>query len=131
MEHRLCPEDEIILAAENHLANIECWTWLASETKASVVWWDLPGHGNDDLSSLLSKRTKLVVVSHVSNVFGEVIDLEVIGKLVKSKAPEADFIVDGVAAVPHIFADLKSLPWVSWYVISAHKFFGPRKSSYV
>lgn len=122
-------DDEIVLAVENHLANIDCWIELARETGASIVWWEITGNDHEDLVSILSNKTRVVAISHVSNIFGEVHDLPKIGEIVKSKAPRADLVVDGVAAVPHVFADLKNLPWVDWYVISAHKLFGPRKLS--
>ena len=77
------------------------------------------------LCDLLSNKTRVVAVSHVSNILGQVRDLEAICKLAKDvSGGYAHVVADGVAAVPHVCASLAT-SGVDWYAISCHKLFGP------
>lgn len=114
-------DDEIVLATENHLANVTAWTRLARQSGAKIKWWPLGGEVEDVVTS----QTRIVAMSHASNILGQVRDIQAVSQRIKSIAPEAKIIVDGVASVPHLCADLETNDAVDWYVISCHKLFGP------
>jgi selenocysteine lyase/cysteine desulfurase len=134
--------DEIILASENHLANVLPWIYLANKVGAMVKWWTLTDSKKDSpskstpnvmestvLSDLVTQRTKIVAISHASNILGCVRDIPSVCQLVHQKtANQGQVVVDGVAAAPHmlssdIFVDASLQP--DWYVVSLHKMFGP------
>mmetsp|Transcript_30493 Transcript_30493/g.46781 ORF Transcript_30493/g.46781 Transcript_30493/m.46781 type:complete len:456 (+) Transcript_30493:53-1420(+) len=129
--------DEVIVCSENHLANANPWIYIAKAVGAKVKWWSttksLPRKvGGVDKSScsnhledLLSERTRLVAVSHASNILGQIRDIRQICRTVKEQSHGcAHIIVDGVAAAPHIFPDITSMD-ADWYAVSCHKIFGP------
>ena len=129
---QLTSKDEIVLSLENHMANVKPWIQLAHRSGASIRWWD-PTFGSPprseaqtistDLASLVTPHTKLVAVSHASNVLGEVRDLQRVAEIVRAQAPGATIVVDGVATFPHMYC--KDLNYVDAYVVSCHKAFGP------
>ena len=129
--------DELIICAENHLANVIPWMAVARSVGATIKWWHIAGpestkRGNESdyrhshrLCDLLSNKTRVVAVSHASNILGQVRDLEAICKLTKDvSGGYAHVVADGVAAVPHVCASLAT-SGVDWYIISCHKLFGP------
>ena len=123
--------DDIILASENHTANVIPWIKAANETGANVLWWTkrlMPYNESDvhssDLNELLSVNTRLVCLSHASNILGSIQDIRSICQNVRQRCPHAHIIIDGVAAAPHINPAVDYLG-VDWYCISFHKLFGP------
>ncbi|KAL7575677.1 hypothetical protein ACA910_011495 [Epithemia clementina (nom. ined.)] len=149
---------EIVIAVENHMANVTPWLRLSSDHqqcskndcssckgKTLVKWWtimhpttattatstppNISGRtvvSSPNLNDLLGERTKIVAVSHASNILGELLDLHEIGRSVRVHAPNAVLVVDGVAAVPHVHVKLDALvDVVDYYVLSCHKVFGP------
>ena len=124
--------DEIIISSENHVANVTPWTNLAKEKGLSVKWLNVsPSDDNSavrmvqSLEKILTKRTRIVALSHASNVLGKARGLGEISTLIKTRTDgNSCIVVDGVAAVPHVYADLRNLA-VDWYVVSCHKGFGP------
>ena len=126
--------NEIIVCTENHLSNCTPWLKLARSVGAEVKWWTITDYNgfspecqcSADLEQLLSPRTRLVALSHASNVLGNLRDVHSIARMVKERTNGmADVVVDGVAAVPHVFADVAQSDALDWYVISCHKLFGP------
>jgi selenocysteine lyase/cysteine desulfurase len=109
--------DEIILTNLAHEANYGAWTKL----RGKVIEWKLHEQVNlDDLAALLSERTRIVALTHVSNLAGEILDVESIVKLVRQQCPRARVIVDGVAYAPHRAIDVRQ--WnVDFYVFSLYK----------
>ena len=118
---QLLTDDEIVIASENHLANVTGWIWLAKQTGATIKWWPL-GAAVEDVVTI---HTRIVAISHASNILGQVRDIRAISKQIKAIAPNSHVVVDGVATAPHIYTDLGNLDDVDWYVISCHKMFGP------
>ena len=113
--------DEIVISTENHLANVTPWERLAADTGAAVVWWN----PTKDPTALINKRTRIVALSHASNIVGEIRDVASICDTVRDKSDrKAHVIVDGVAAAPHVYADL-SKSNADFYVVSCHKLFEP------
>jgi len=121
----------IILASENHSANVEPWIDAAARTGAKLRWWTVNDSSlasnivaSNNIQKLLSPDTRLVCLSHSSNVLGTVRDIRTICNQIREKCPHAHIIVDGVAAAPHIFPAIDHLG-VDWYCVSFHKLFGP------
>jgi len=125
------PGDEIVIAGWNHDAHRLPWERLAVDTGARTVHWKLTGRDPvESLPALLSSRTRVVAVGHCSNVLGHAHDLGAIVRAVRVVAPSARIVVDGVAAAPHLFADVAAA-CVDWYVMAGHKTFGPHSGAIV
>ena len=117
--------DEIIVSHLEHHSNIVPWQMLCEKTGAKMLVIPMNDEGELDLnkfSKILSKRTKVVFVNHVSNALGTVNDIEKIINL--SHNVGASVLIDGAQAVPHFKVDVSKLD-VDFYVCSAHKFCGP------
>lgn len=117
--------DEIIVTNLNHEANSGPWRRLA-ETGIRIVEWPInPETAELDLNlldRLLSDKTRMIAVPHVSNITGSINNVEEITK--KAHAAGAMVCVDGVAFAPHRFVDVKA--WdVDFYTFSLYKTFGP------
>ena len=117
--------DEVIICETAHEANAGPWEKLKRLGIVVKTWRVDPSSFQcslDELDALLTDRTKLVAFPHVSNLLGEVVDVQAITKLAHSKG--AKVMVDGVAYASHRAVDVKA--WgVDWYVFSAYKVFGP------
>ena len=117
--------DELLVSALEHHSNIVPWQMLCERTGAILKVIPMDEQGVlilDELDKLLSDKTKLVFVNHVSNALGTVNPIAEI--IEKTHAVGAEVLVDGAQASPHIQADVQSLN-VDYYVISAHKLCGP------
>ena len=117
--------DELLVSALEHHSNIVPWQMLCERTGAILKVIPMDEQGVlilDELDKLLSDKTKLVFVNHVSNALGTVNPIAEI--IEKTHAVGAEVLVDGAQASPHIQADVQSLN-VDYYVTSAHKLFGP------
>ncbi|MEE2773103.1 MAG: cysteine desulfurase [Bacteroidota bacterium] len=117
--------DEVLVSAMEHHSNIVPWQMLCERTgaKLKVIPMDLKGELLiSELEKLISEKTKMVFVNHVSNALGTVNPI----KKIIDKAHEfgAAVLVDGAQAAPHIKADVQALD-VDFYVVSAHKLCGP------
>lgn len=126
------PGDEIIVTVADHEANIGPWLRLA-DRGATIRWWQ-PRPDSwllepDDIEPLLSPKTKLVALTHASNIVGVAHDVETIAARIRS-ATHALVMVDGVAYAPHRFA--QPMRWgADLYAVSWYKIFGPHLSSMV
>ena len=117
--------DELLVSALEHHSNIVPWQMLCEQTGAILKVIPMDEQGVlilDELDKLLSDKTKLVFVNHVSNALGTVNPIAEI--IEKTHAVGAEVLVDGAQASPHIQADVQSLN-VDYYVTSAHKLCGP------
>ena len=117
--------DELLVSALEHHSNIVPWQMLCERTGAILKVIPMDEQGVlilDELDKLLSDKTKLVFVNHVSNALGTVNPIAEI--IEKTHAVGAEVLVDGAQASPHIKADVQSLN-VDYYVTSAHKLCGP------
>jgi len=120
--------NEIIVGTYGHEANIGCWMKLA-ERGFTIRQWpcEIDADGTprpriDTLKSLLNSSTLLVAFAQVSNILGEIYDVEAITRM--CHAAGAKVMVDGVAYAPHHAPDVAA--WgCDWYVYSAYKVFGP------
>jgi cysteine desulfurase/selenocysteine lyase len=117
--------DELIVSALEHHSNIVPWQMLCEKTGALLKVIPMNEDGvllMDAYDDLLSERTKLVFVNHVSNALGTINPIEEI--INKAHEVGAEVLIDGAQASPHIKADLQSIN-VDYYVTSAHKICGP------
>jgi len=117
--------DEIIVSQLEHHSNIVPWQMLCEKTGAVMKVIPMNKLGELDLNAyekLLSNKTKVVFVNHVSNALGTVNPIEQI--IEKAHQHGAKVLIDGAQAVPHFHVDVKELD-VDFYVCSAHKICGP------
>lgn len=117
--------EEILVSAMEHHSNIVPWQMLAEKTGAKLKVIPMNQKGELKLSEfdeLVSSKTKLVFLNHVSNALGSVNDIEHI--INKAHEKDAAVLIDGAQAAPHIVADVQKLD-VDFYVVSAHKMCGP------
>lgn len=117
--------DEVLISALEHHSNIVPWQMLCEKTGAILKV--IPMNENGELviaeyEKLLSNRTKMVFVNHVSNALGTVNPVKKI--IAKAHEAGAVVLVDGAQAAPHIKADVQELD-ADFYVVSAHKMCGP------
>jgi cysteine desulfurase/selenocysteine lyase len=117
--------DELIVSALEHHSNIVPWQMLCEKTGATLKVIPMNQDGElimSEYDKLLSNKTKLVFVNHISNALGTVNPIEYIIK--KAHRVGAAVLVDGAQACPHIKPDVQALD-VDFYVASAHKMCGP------
>ncbi|MBE7182911.1 MAG: cysteine desulfurase-like protein [Methylobacterium mesophilicum] len=125
MTGRLQPGDEIILSNVDHEANIG--PWLRHEARGvTIKWWRCDPEtfelDLDDLRGLMSERTKLVCVTHASNILGTINPIREIANIAHKAG--AELCVDAVAYAPHRAIDVKALD-ADYYIFSVYKVFGP------
>ncbi len=125
LSHDLNEGDEILITEMEHHSNIVPWQLIAKKTKAKIRSIPLLENGELDLSesnSLFNQKTKIVSVTHMSNVLGTINPLKRLSDLAHKVG--AKFIVDGAQGVPHMKVNLKQID-CDFYVFSGHKMLGP------
>lgn len=121
----LKPGDEILLSIAEHASNTLPWFDVAKVVGAKVVFMPLSDKGLitvENLKKHLTKRTKIVAVTHISNVLGYINDIKALAKVVHDNG--AVIIVDGAQSVPHLKTDVKDLD-VDFLAFSGHKMLAP------
>ena len=119
------PDDEVLITAMEHHANLVPWQQLCLRKGAHLRVAPLLADGSLDISAfeaLLSDRTKIVSVAHVSNVLGTVNPVAQLARLAHDKG--AIIIIDGAQSAPHISVNVQELG-IDAYVCSSHKVYGP------
>lgn len=119
----LRPGDEILITEMEHHANIIPWQQVCEQYGAHLRIVPIDDQGVlqlDILAHMLSKRTKLVAVTHMSNVLGTINPIHIITEMAHSFG--AKVLIDGAQAAPHIPIDVQD---VDFYAFSGHKLFGP------
>lgn len=121
----LKPEDEILVSALEHHSNIVPWQMLCERTGAKLIVIPMNERGELNLTAyenLLSNRTKLVTVNHISNALGTLNPVKFM--IEKAHAVGAAVLIDGAQATPHMVPNMQDLN-CDFYVFSAHKICGP------
>jgi len=116
--------DEIILTIMEHHSNIIPWFLIRDRYKCKILFANIDSTGNIDqnhFKSLISERTKLVSITHLSNVFGTIVNQEIINLCNKAGIP---ILLDGCQSAAHIPIDVKALG-CDYYVFSGHKLYAP------
>lgn len=117
--------DELIVSALEHHSNIVPWQMLCEKTGAKLKVIPMTLEGELDMeayTALLSEKTKLVFVNHISNALGTINPIKTI--IDQAHKFGAAVLIDGAQACPHIKPDVQALD-VDFYVTSAHKICGP------
>jgi len=117
--------DEILISYMEHHSNIVPWQMLCEETGAVLKVVPINDDGElimEDFDALLSERTKLVSIVHVSNALGTINPIEEI--IAKAHAMGVPVLLDGAQSTPHMPVNVKKLN-VDFYACSAHKMYGP------
>ena len=121
----LTSADSIVVSEMEHHANLIPWQQLAQRTGATLKWFSVTEEGRLDLSnidSLIDSSTKVVALTHQSNVLGTIVPLEEITK--KAHAVGAVVVLDACQSVPHMPVDVKALD-IDFLAFSGHKAVGP------
>lgn len=117
--------DEVMVSALEHHSNIVPWQFLCEKTGAKLVVIPMNEKGElilSEFDNILSKKTKIVTVNHISNALGTVNPIEYIIK--KAHEVGAAVLIDGAQATPHLRPDVQALD-CDFYVFSGHKVCGP------
>lgn len=117
--------DEVMVSALEHHSNIVPWQFLCEKTGAKLVVIPMNEKGElilSEFDKLLSEKTKIVTVNHISNALGTVNPIEYIIK--KAHGVGAAVLIDGAQATPHLRPDVQVLD-CDFYVFSGHKVCGP------
>ncbi|MDX6190611.1 cysteine desulfurase [Flavobacterium sp. Fl-318] len=121
----LKPGDEVLVSALEHHSNIVPWQMLCEKTGAVLKVIPMNEDGElimDAFDALLSEKTKVVTVNHISNALGIINPIKYI--IEKAHAVGAAVLIDGAQAVPHLKPDVQDLD-CDFYVFSGHKMCGP------
>jgi len=121
---RLTPGDEVLVTEMEHHANLIPWQQACLRSGAILRWISVSKNGRLDLSNLnelINSKTKIVAITHQSNVLGTINELEPI--VSAAKKINAKVVLDACQSVPHLKVDVKKLG-VDYLVFSAHKMLG-------
>jgi len=121
----LTKDDEILLTVMEHHSNLVPWQFVAKKIGAKLKFVDINDDGTlklEQLKTLINEKTKLVALTHVSNVLGTINPVETISKL--AKEVNAVFLVDGAQSVPHMPVDVKKID-CDFLAFSGHKMLAP------
>ena len=121
----LTSKDQIVVTEMEHHANLIPWQQLAARTGAELKWFEVTPEGRLDLSainSIITENTKVVALTHQSNVLGTINPLEAI--TARAHEVGAVVVLDACQSVPHMPIDVKKLN-VDFLAFSGHKALGP------
>ncbi len=119
------PGDEIIVTEMEHHSNIVPWHFLRERRGAVLKWAPIKDHGSLDMeafAALLGPKTKLVAVTHMSNVLGTINPVAEITRL--ARAVGARVLIDGCQGAVHAAPDVQAIG-CDYYVLTGHKLFAP------
>lgn len=125
MKNYLSEGDEVLLTKAEHASNVLPWLELSKEVGFSVKYIPLTSSNEvsvQNVQSVITDRTKVISIAHVTNVLGDVRPVEEIGKLCQEK--NILFVVDGAQSVAHRQVDVKKCH-IDFLAFSAHKMLGP------
>jgi len=117
--------DEVLISAMEHHSNIVPWQMLCAEKHATLRVAPINDAGElqmEEFESLLSPRTKVVAITHMSNALGSINPIHQIVRM--AHARNIPVLVDGAQAVPHLPVDVQEMD-CDFYVFSGHKVYGP------
>jgi cysteine desulfurase/selenocysteine lyase len=117
--------DEIVLSIMEHHANVVPWHFLRERKGAVLKWVDVDDDGNfliENFEKALSDKTKIVAITHMSNMLGTVTPIKEIVKIAHARG--IPVLVDGSQGAVHLDVDVRDLD-VDFYAITGHKLYGP------
>ncbi|HEY1541531.1 MAG TPA: cysteine desulfurase [Xanthobacteraceae bacterium] len=122
---RIKPGDEIVVSIMEHHSNIVPWHFLRERHGAVIKWAPVDDEGNfllDEFEKLLTDRTKMVAVTHLSNALGTVVPVKDVIKVAHARG--IPVLVDGAQGAVHLDVDVRDLD-CDFYAITGHKLCGP------
>jgi cysteine desulfurase/selenocysteine lyase len=122
---RIKPGDEIVVSVMEHHSNIVPWNFLRERYGAVLKWVELLPDGSLDMDSLakqLGPKTKMLALTHMSNVLGTAPDVKRAVEM--AHAAGADVLLDGCQAIVNLSVDVQAID-ADFYVFSSHKLYGP------
>ena len=122
---KIQPGDEILLSVMEHHSNIVPWHFLRERQGAVLKWVDVRDDGSLDLEALdaaINSRTKLVAITHMSNVLGTLTPLKDI--VARAHAKGVPVLADGCQGAVHELVDVQALD-IDFYALTGHKLYGP------
>jgi len=117
--------DEILITELEHHSNYVPWHFLRKNKGAVIKFAPINKNGEveiDEIKKLISKKTKIIAITHISNVTGAVMPIKKIVDMAKEK--NIPVLVDGTQGAPHMHIDMQDLG-CDFYVVSCHKMYGP------
>jgi cysteine desulfurase/selenocysteine lyase len=117
--------DEILITELEHHSNYVPWHFLRKNKGAVIKFAPVNKNGEveiDEIKKLISKKTKIIAITHISNVTGAVMPIKKIVDIAKEK--NIPVLVDGTQGAPHMHIDMQDLG-CDFYVVSCHKMYGP------
>src|SRR5689334_19265335 len=122
---RIQPGDEIVLTVMEHHSNIVPWHFLRERAGAVLRWVDVRDDGSLDIEALdaaITPKTRLVAITHMSNVLGTVTPLKEI--VARAHAKNVPVLADGCQGAVHEMVDVQALD-IDFYALTGHKLYGP------
>jgi cysteine desulfurase/selenocysteine lyase len=117
--------DEILITELEHHSNYVPWHFIRSEKGAVIKFAPVNENGDveiDEIKKLISNKTKIIAITHISNVTGAVLPIKQIVDLAKEK--NIPVLIDGTQGAPHSYIDMQSIG-CDFYAVSCHKMYGP------
>jgi len=122
---RIKPGDEIVLSIMEHHSNIVPWHFLRERQGAVIKWAPVDDEGNfllDEFEKLLSPRTKMVAITHMSNMLGTLVPVKEVVR--RAHARGIPVLLDGAQAAVHLDVDVQDIG-CDFYAVTGHKLYGP------
>jgi cysteine desulfurase/selenocysteine lyase len=122
---RIQPGDEIVISIMEHHSNIVPWHFLREHHGAVIKWAPVDEDGNfliDEFEKLLTPRTKLVAMTHMSNALGTIVPIKEVVRIAHARG--VPVLVDGSQAAVHLEIDVQDIG-CDFYAITGHKLYGP------
>jgi cysteine desulfurase/selenocysteine lyase len=122
---RIKPGDEIVISIMEHHSNIVPWHFLRERHGAVIKWAPVDEDGNflvDELEKLLTDRTKMVAVTHMSNALGTIVPVKEVTRIAHARG--IPVLIDGSQAAVHLDVDVRDID-CDFYVFTGHKLYGP------
>jgi len=117
--------DEIVLSIMEHHSNIVPWHFLRERQGAVIKWAPIDDDGNfliDEFEKLLTDRTKMVAVTHMSNALGTIVPVKEVTRLAHARG--IPVLIDGAQGAVHLDVDVRDIG-CDFYVFTGHKLYGP------
>ena len=117
--------DEILITELEHHSNYVPWHFIRKEKEAVIKFASVNENGEveiDEIKKLISSKTKIIAITHISNVTGAIMPIKKIVELAKEK--NIPVLIDGTQGAPHLHIDMQDLG-CDFYAISCHKMYGP------
>jgi cysteine desulfurase / selenocysteine lyase len=122
---RIGKGDEIVLSIMEHHSNIVPWHFLRERHGAVIKWAPVDDEGNfllDEFERLLTPRTKMVAITHMSNVLGTVVPVKEVVAIAHARG--IPVLIDGAQGAVHLDVDVRDID-CDFYVFTGHKLYGP------